>query len=96
MHSEPGCPLDEDIRSGAFVENTVAEYLDETEALVSRLELDHCRYFALHPSNIVRVDAMLPRDKAELLREIRLTKERMSAETLASRPRRFGEGAVLL
>ena len=83
MHSEP-------------VENTVAEYLDETEALVSRLELDHCRYFALHPSNIVRVDAMLPRDKAELLREIRLTKERMSAETLASRPRRFGEGAVLL
>ena len=96
MHSEPGCPLDEDIRSGTFVENTVAEYLDETEALVSRLELDHCRYFALHPSNIVRVDAMLPRDKAELLREIRLTKERMSAETLASRPRRFGEGAVLL
>ena len=96
MHSEPGCPLDEDIRSGTFVENTVAEYLDETEALVSRLELDHCRYFALHPSNIVRVDAVLPRDKAELLREIRLTRERMSAETLASRPRRFGEGAVLL
>ena len=42
------------------------------------------------------VDAVLPRDKAELLREIRLTRERMSAEALASRPRRFGEGAVLL
>lgn len=96
MHSDPGCPLDEDMRSGVFAENTVGEYLDETEALVSRLELEHCRYFALHPSNIVRVDAMLPRDKDELLREIRLTKAHMSAETLASRPRRFGEGAVLV
>lgn len=39
---------------------------------------------------------VLPRDKAELLREIRMTRQRMSPETLASRPRRFGEGAVLL
>ena len=31
-----------------------------------------------------------------LLWEIRLTRQHMNAETLASRPRRFGEGAVLL
>ena len=96
MHSDPGCPLYEDMRSGAFAENTVAEYLDETELLVSRLELERCRYFALHPSNIVRTDAMLPEGKAALLQEIRMTRRYTSAETLASRPRRFGEGAVLL
>ena len=96
MHADPGCPLDDDLRSGAFVESTVAEYLDEMETLVTRLEPERCRVFALHPSNIVRADAILPRDKAAMLQEIRTTRQRMNAQTLASRPRRFGEGAVLL
>jgi len=96
MHSDPGCPLYDDMKSGAFMENTVGEYLDEEEKLVGLLKLENCRYFGLHPSNIVRVDAMLPRDQEELLREIRATRKYLSADQLNSRPRRFGEGAVLL
>ncbi len=96
MHSSPGCPLYEDIQSGAFVECTVREYLEEEETLVRALELDNCRWFGLHPSNIVRVDAFLPRDKERLLREIQTTKTGMSEAQLESRPQRFGEGAVLI
>lgn len=96
MHADPGCPLYEDLQSGKFVENTIGEYLDEEEQLVENLKLDNCRFFGLHPSNIVRVDALLPRDKDAILDEICLTRQRMSAEILSSRPRRFGEGAVLI
>ncbi len=96
MHSDPGCPLYDDMKSGVFKENTVGEYLEEEEILVSGLELDHCRYFALHPSNIVRFDAMLPEGKADLLREIQATRKNLSSEKLNSYPRRFGEGAVLI
>ena len=96
VHADPGCPLYEMMQDGTFVESTFGEYLDEEELLVSRLELDDCRYFGLHPSNIVRVDARLPRDKAELLREIRRMRERLSEAQLSSRPRRFGEGAILI
>ena len=52
----PGCPLYDEMQQGSFVENTVEEYLQEEELLLSRL----------------------------------------SPEQLASRPARYGEGAVLL
>ena len=96
MHSDPGCQLHEDLASGAFVENTVEEYLIEEEILIEELELENYRYFGLHPSNIFRVDARLPRDKDELLREIRNLRRRMRRQTLDSRPGRFGEGGIVL
>ena len=97
LHSEPGCPLHDDLQSGAFVENTIAEYLDEEEALVSALELKRdCRWFGLHPSNVVEVDAMLPRDRDRLLSLIRRTRAELTPQQLASRPERFGEGIIVL
>ena len=96
LHADPGCPLYDDLQSGAFTENSVADYLDEMEILTEHLELENSRYFGLHTSNIVPMDAHLPRDKALMLREIRSSRQRFSKETLASHPRRFSEGAVQL
>ena len=62
------------------------------ETLIEHLELGNSRYFGLHTSNVVPMDAHLPRDKAAMLREIRTARQRFSEETLASRPRRFSEG----
>lgn len=96
MHPDPGSRLAEDVGAGRFTENTVQEYLDETETLVNHLELEDCRYFALHPSNIVRADVMLPKQKPELLRRIALTRDMLTQDQLDSRPQHFGEGAVAL
>ena len=95
-HADEGCPLYDDLKSGAFVENTFAEYLEEEELFVSRLELERCRYFGLHPSNVVCVDGLLPRDKQAIITEIRRIRESMTPEQLTSRPRRYGEGAIIL
>lgn len=95
MHADPGCPLYDDLRSGAFVENTVGEYLDEEELLIEGLEFENCRYFGLHPSNVFRVDAMLPGDKKEMLRELRGLRNCFTKEQLDSRPKRAGEGGII-
>ena len=96
MHADFGSQLYDDMESGAFTENTVAEYLEETEELIRNLALEDCRWFALHPSNIVRGDVWLPRDKDELLRRIGIVRDTLSPEQLASVPRHYGEGAVLI
>ena len=83
------------MESGEFVESTIAEYLDEEEALISSLRLDNTRLFSLHPSNIVRFDALLPRDQDEVLSYLRTRRERMGLAYLASRPVRVGEGGIL-
>ena len=96
MHSDPGCPLYEDMQNGTFLENSIGEYLEEEEILVSNLDLKFCEYFALHPSNIVRADLLLPKEKDLLLHKIRQTRAGMTKETLMSRPSRVGEGGILL
>lgn len=96
MHSDPGCPLYEDMQNGTFLENSIGEYLEEEEILVSHLDLKFCEYFALHPSNIVRADLLLPKEKELLLQKIRQVRTGMSKETLMSRPSRAGEGGILL
>jgi len=96
MHADAGSPLYDDMASGTFTENTVGEYLEETEELILNLELEGCRWFALHPSNIMRADAYLPRDKNELLQRIGYVRSMLSPQQLASVPQHYGEGAVLL
>ena len=95
IHSDPGCPLYDDMQSGVFIENTVGEYLDEEELFISELDLDGCFLFGLHPSNIVTMQGYLDRDKEAMLSEIRTTRQRLKSK-LDIRPVRYGEGAVLL
>ena len=94
IHSDPGCPLYEDMQSGRFVESTFGEYLDEEEELLERLDLTDCYLFGLHPSNIVTMHGNLPEDKAAMLELIRKRREEL-ANRLDERPVRYGEGAVL-
>ena len=94
-HADAGCELYEWMESGEFVESVIAEYLDEEEALIDALALQDTRLFSLHPSNIVRFDAMLPRDKAEVLAYLRQRRSQMSPAYLDSRPVRFGEGGIM-
>ena len=94
IHSDPGCPLYEDMQSGRFVESTFGEYLDEEEELLERLDLTDCYLFGLHPSNIVTMHGNLPEDKAAMLELVRKRREEL-ANRLDERPVRYGEGAVL-
>ena len=95
LHSEPGCPLHENLRTGAFRENTFREYLEEEECLLENLKLQGCYFFGLHPSNVVQAYGVLDRDKEKLLGEVRRRKEELR-EVLDLQPLRGGEGAVLL
>ena len=94
IHSDPGCPLYEDMQAGRFVESTFGEYLDEEEELLELLDLTDCYLFGLHPSNIVRMHGNLPEDKEAMLELIRKRREQL-ANRLDERPVRYGEGAVL-
>ena len=94
IHSDPGCPLYEDMQSGRFVESTFGEYLDEEEELLELLDLTDCYLFGLHPSNIVTMHGNLPEDKAAMLDLIRKRREEL-ANRLDEKPARYGEGAIL-
>lgn len=94
IHSDPGCPLYEDMQSGRFVESTCGEYLDEEEELLERLDHTDCYLFGLHPSNIVTMHGNLPEDKAAMLELVSKRREELAGR-LDERPVRYGEGAVL-
>ena len=94
LHADPGCPLYEAIKSGAFAESTFGEYFDEEETLIERLELDDCVFFGLHPSNVVTMEGRLPQDKDRLLAELRDERDYLRAR-LDRRPVRASEGAII-
>ena len=94
VHADPGCPLYEDMRSGAFVENTFGEYLDEEELLLNLLDLENTYYFGLHPSNVLPMRGMLPRDKGDMLKAVQAMRVKMKND-LNKRPVRVGEGAII-
>ncbi len=79
IHSSPGCPLYEQMQDGSFKHQTVGEYLDEEERLLSLLSIDECRYYSTHPSNLTGLRGRLPRDKDRLLSEIAEARQEFSA-----------------
>ena len=94
VHADPGCPLYEDMKSGAFTEPSFGEYLDEEELLLERLALEDCFFFGVHPSNVLPMRGVLPRDREAMLAAIRETRARMGSR-LNERPIRTGEGGIL-
>ena len=94
VHADPGCPLYDDIKTGAFSEGTFGEYLDEEERFLSLLDLEGCYYFGLHPSNVVQLQGWLNRDREKLIQS--LNDERRSlAGKLDQIPVRVEEGAII-
>ena len=94
VHADPGCPLYEDMRNGAFAEPTFGEYLEEEEALLAQLALEDTYFFGAHPSNVVPMRGVLPRDREAMLRAIRETRIRMEGR-LDEHPVRAGEGGIV-
>ena len=94
IHADPGCPLYDDMQSGAFRESTFGEYLEEEEALLRALTLEDCQFFGLHPSNVVCMSGRLSRDREALIDEVRATRLQLR-DRLNERPRRAGEGGII-
>lgn len=94
LHAQPGCKLYGDMKTGAFKECTIGQLLDEQERLISRLELKDTIYFGSHPSNIVPMQALLPKHKDEMLRIVRETRNDLR-DRLDEVPIRGGEGSII-
>ena len=82
------------MKTGVFKECTIGQLLDEQERLISRLELKDTIYFGSHPSNIVPMQAVLPKHKDEMLAIVRQTREQLR-QKLEDHPIRGGEGSIL-
>ena len=94
LHAEPGCQLFQEIRSGACRESTFGELLDEEEALLGQLKLENTFLLSNHPSNVVPIQGLLPRDTEALLREIREARFELQ-DRLDQIPVRGSEGMIL-
>ncbi len=95
LHADPGCPLYEEMRSGAFLECDFAEYLLEEERFLEQLQVKECLLFGLHPSNVVALHGFLLRDREKMLFQIEKARLRLRGH-LHERPRRCGEGGIIL
>ena len=82
------------MQSGAFTEPTFGEYLEEEELLLKRLALEDTYFFGVHPSNVLPMRGILPRDKEAMLEAIREMRAHMGSR-LSERPIRTGEGGIL-
>ena len=94
VHADPGCPLYEGMQSGAFVEPTFGEYLEEEALLLNRLKLEDTYFFGVHPSNVLPMRGLLPRDKEAMLDAIQEMRAHLGSR-LTERPIRTGEGRIL-
>lgn len=82
------------MKAGAFRECTTGQLLDEQERLISRLDLKDTIYFGSHPSNIVPMQALLPKHQKEMLEIVRETRKNLQGR-LDEYPVRGGEGSII-
>ena len=94
LHAEPGCELYAQMLSGQFHESNYGQLLDEQEILLRRLNLKNTRYFGVHPSNVLPMQGMLPKDQDDLLRGLHAMRI-VLRDRLDDIPARGGEGAIL-
>ena len=94
LHAQPGCQLHEDMKNGVFKECTCGQLLDEQELLIRHLELKESYYFGSHPSNIVPMQAVLPKHKEAMIEAVRETREQLRSR-LDEYPVRGGEGSIM-
>ena len=94
LHAQKGCRLYEDMSSGAFKECTIGQLLDEQELLLELLDLKDTIYFGSHPSNLVPMQAYLPKHKKEMIRYVKETRRQLKGH-LDEFPLRGSEGSIL-
>lgn len=82
-----------------LLEHTLLENTKEEILFLENLELDHTRFFAVHPSNAIPVDGYLPGGKGKLLEILKNGRDSIDAEWLNTKNTTLvngGEGAILL
>jgi radical SAM superfamily enzyme YgiQ (UPF0313 family) len=96
LHVDAGSPLYEELRAGAFVENTLGQNLQEELELLKRLELDGTAFFGLHTSNVIPVAGTLPEDKDKLVEMLEKGMAKIPPRILHSKPEKGYEGMAIL
>jgi len=96
LHVDAGSPLYEELRAGAFAENTLGQNIQEELELLRRLELDGTAFFGLHTSNVIPVAGTLPEDKDRLIEMLEKGMAKIPARILDSRPEKGYEGMAIL
>ena len=77
------------------LDELVAEgLLDEQELLLNLLDLNDTVYFGSHPSNLVPMQAYLPKHKKEMIRYVKETRRQLKGH-LDEFPVRGSEGSIL-
>jgi len=66
----PGTKLHREVEAGAFTLITERQVVEELRLIVQSLELTNTVFRANHSSNIIPLEARLPRDKARLLSQL--------------------------
>lgn len=66
----PGTELHDDVTAGRFAPLSERHVVEELRAIVSRLELANTVFRANHASNVIPLEARLPRDKPALLAQL--------------------------
>jgi hypothetical protein len=69
---------------GTFVPATELEILEEEKALIGALDLEDVRFYAVHPTNTVRVSGKLPQDRQKMIAAIDAGVQKMGKEALAT------------
>lgn len=95
LHVDPGSPLEEIVNNGGFEESTLGQYIEEQEAMLRQLELDHCLYYGLHVSNPVPTYGYLPEDRDKLANKLSSALANMSDRKRDSHPVKGFEGRLV-
>ena len=66
----PGTELDDDVAAGRFQPLSERQVVEELRAIVARLDLVNTVFRANHASNVLPLEARLPRGKAALLAQL--------------------------
>ncbi len=83
-----GSQLAKDIANDKFELATELEVFEEQKKLIELIDLKNVSYLGIHVINSLSFDAVLPRDKTEIIKKIDDTIAGMSAERLNSVPLR--------
>lgn len=67
---QAGTPIYKQVQAGSFIVPDDPAILAEMRLLLQGLELEHCGFTSIHPSNCISLEGWLPEDKDRLLQTL--------------------------